>query len=187
MYEGGSGLDQRIEAGNPGYADAIVFLISAATWSAIAAAAFYPAFQAMVLRWWIGGLRFGDLTVTSKLRTGQVYRAYVRLLLYGLLFGLALSVAGAMAFALMELVKRTIEIPEIQELVTVGAMAIGYMIFALGYSTIYQATVKLTLWRAGMETVEISGVDALNRVKAAGRAASPVGEGLADALQVGGI
>ena len=187
VNEGGSGLDRRIEASNPGYADAIVLLISAATWSAIAAAAFYPAFQAMVLRWWIGGLRFGDVTVRSQLRTGQVYRAYFRFLLYGLLFGLALSVAGAIAFAIIELAKRTIQIPEIEELVTVGTLAIGYMIFALGYSTIYQATVKLTLWRAGMETVEISGVDALNRVKAAGRPASPVGEGLADALQVGGI
>ena len=187
VNEGGSGLDRRIEASNPGYADAIVLLISAATWSAIAAAAFYPAFQAMVLRWWIGGLRFGDVTVTSRLRTGQVYRAYFRFLLYGLLFGLALSIAGAIAFAIIELAKRTIQIPEIEELVTVGAMVLGYMIFALGYSTIYQATVKLTLWRAGMDSVEMSGVDALNRVKAAGRPASPVGEGLADALQVGGI
>ena len=32
-------------------------------WSVIAVAVLYPAFQAMVLRWWISGLRFGELTV----------------------------------------------------------------------------------------------------------------------------
>jgi hypothetical protein len=61
------------------------------------------------------------------------------------------------------------------------------MIVALGYSTIYQATVKLALWRLAMETAEISGVAALDRVKAAGRPSSAVGEGLADALHLGGI
>src|ERR1043165_3414302 len=44
-------------------------------WLVIAIAALYPAFQAMVLRWWISGLRFGELTATSHLRTGAVYRS----------------------------------------------------------------------------------------------------------------
>jgi hypothetical protein len=38
-----------------------------------------------------------------------------------------------------------------------------------------------------MESAEISGIAALDKVKAAGRPTSAVGEGLADALQVGGI
>ena len=47
-------------------------------WSVIAVAVLYPAFQAMVLRWWISGLRFGELTVTSHLRTRAVYALYLR-------------------------------------------------------------------------------------------------------------
>jgi hypothetical protein len=61
------------------------------------------------------------------------------------------------------------------------------MALMLGYSTIYQATVKLALWRHGVESVEIDGLDVLDKVKAAGSPGSPVGEGLADALNVGGI
>jgi hypothetical protein len=47
--------------------------------------------------------------------------------------------------------------------------------------------VKLGLWRCVIETLEISNSGALENVAAAGEPASPVGEGLADALNVGGI
>jgi uncharacterized membrane protein YjgN (DUF898 family) len=187
VNEGGSGLAARVEAGNPGFARAIVFFIGAAVWSALAAAVFYPAFQAMMLRWWSAGLRFGDVTVTSRLRTGQIYRAYLRFLLYGILFAIGFSFVAAAALGAGDLLKGTFPSPEAEELITIGAIVVGYMIVMLGYSTIYQATVKLALWRLGTEAAEISGVAALDRVKAAGRPTSAVGEGLADALHLGGI
>jgi uncharacterized membrane protein YjgN (DUF898 family) len=187
MNEGGSGLAARIEASNPGFGRAIIFFIGAAVWSALAAAVFYPAFQAMMLRWWSAGLRFGDATVTSRLRTGQVYRAYLRFVLYGILFALGFSFVGAAALSAADLLEGKFPSAEAEELITVGAVVAGYMIVALGYSTIYQATVKLALWRLGMEAAEISGIAALDRVKAAGRPTSALGEGLADALHVGGI
>ena len=34
----------------------------------------------MVLRWWLAGLRFGDVTVTTSLRKRQIYGVYVRFL-----------------------------------------------------------------------------------------------------------
>ena len=61
------------------------------------------------------------------------------------------------------------------------------MAVALAYSTIYQATVKLRLWKAASESLELSGLEVLGRVNAAGAPGSAVGEGLADALNVGGI
>jgi hypothetical protein len=70
--------------------------------------------------------------------------------------------------------------------VTVAGIA-AYVAIALGYSTIYQATVKLGLWRCLVESLDISNLATLERVSAAGEPASPVGEGLADALSVGGI
>jgi hypothetical protein len=57
----------------------------------------------------------------------------------------------------------------------------------LGYSAIYQGTVKLTLWRSGVDTMALDGAAALDGVKAEGAASSAVGEGLADALNVGGF
>src|SRR5262249_23084331 len=51
-------------------------------WLLIAVAVLYPIFQAMVLRWWVSGLRFGAVAVTSHLRTTQVLGVYGRFLGY---------------------------------------------------------------------------------------------------------
>ena len=74
-----------------------------------------------------------------------------------------------------------------KEIVTTLAGLAAYVAIALGYSTIYQATVKLGLWRCVVESLDISNLAVLEKVTAAGQPASPVGEGLADALSVGGI
>jgi hypothetical protein len=57
----------------------------------------------------------------------------------------------------------------------------------LGYSTIYQVIVRQRMWRLSFETANLSGLQALDNVKAAGAASSAFGEGLADALDVGGL
>ena len=74
-----------------------------------------------------------------------------------------------------------------KEIVTTLAGLAAYVAIALGYSTIYQATVKLGLWRCVVESLDISNLAVLEKVTAAGQPASSVGEGLADALSVGGI
>jgi hypothetical protein len=43
-----------------------------------------------------------------------------------------------------------------------------------------------SLWQLGMESLQLSGLSALDRVKASGGPSSALGEGLADALNVGG-
>ena len=46
--------------------------------SVLVAILLYPVFQAIVYRWWLSGLRFGGIAVTSRLRIGQVYVIYLR-------------------------------------------------------------------------------------------------------------
>jgi uncharacterized membrane protein YjgN (DUF898 family) len=184
---GGSGLAERIEATNPNYVTAIIFLIGVAIWSVVAAAAFYPAFQGMILRWWISGIRFGDLSVSSDLYIGHIYRAYARFLVYGLMFAGGCVIVASVGLTLAAPFRVKLNLMEADELIGAAIVILGYMILMLGFSTIYQATVKLALWRVGMESAEISGIAVLDRVKAGGRPASAVGEGLADALNVGGF
>jgi uncharacterized membrane protein YjgN (DUF898 family) len=184
VRHGGSGLEARIESSNPGLAEALGFAIMACSWAALAAAVLYPVFQAMVLRWWLSGLRLGSLAVTSQLRTAQVYRAYFGFLLYGLLFAVAVGIIGFLGAGL---INALVESAETAGIVVPGLLVIGYVVIALGYSTIYQGTVKLSLWRLGAESLELSGLAALDHVKATGKASSALGEGLADALNVGGF
>jgi hypothetical protein len=123
--------------------------------------------------------------VFSRLRTAQVFGVYARFLWYALLFTLVavvLVIAGALV--LRPLTAGLDGIPK--EIVDTVALLAAYVAIALGYSTIYQATVRLGLWRCLVESLDLSNLSALERVSAAGEPASPVGEGLADALNVGG-
>ncbi len=186
LEQGGGDVMAHIESGNPAFANVIVFAMLMGGLAACAAALLYPAFQAMVLRWWSSGLRFGEFELRSSLRTRQVYGAYVRLLWYAILFCIALAVIGVPALLVVGVLAGTDHAGAVGEIAATGLLLAGYVIIALGFSTIYRATVMLSLWRLGMESLQMSGLSALDRVKASGGPSSALGEGLADALNVGG-
>jgi uncharacterized membrane protein YjgN (DUF898 family) len=169
-----------------GLAGAVVFATLTGVWLLLSFAIFYPAFQTMVLRWWVSGLRFGDVAVSSRLRMAQVFAIYARFLGYALLFTVVVSVVLLLGALVLPNLPGELD-PIYKEIVSTVLVLGAYVATALGYSTIYQATVKLGLWRCVIETLEISNSAALENVAAAGEPASPVGEGLADALNVGGI
>jgi len=62
-----------------------------------------------------------------------------------------------------------------------------YVVIALGYSALYQVKLRLGLWRIMVETLDLTNIAALENVSSVGAPSSPVGEGLADALNVGGF
>ena len=175
-----------IEGAYPGFAAAILYVLLAATWAVVAAAILYPAFQAMVLRWWLSGLRFGAIAATSRLRAGSLYSVYTRFLGQALVLAFLIGIVAAALFFLIRVVSQAFGLGETAEtLATATAFAL-YVVAALGYSTLYQVGVRLRLWRLGLESVELVGLGVLNGVKAAEQTSSAIGEGLADALHVGG-
>src|SRR6185295_16958387 len=80
-----------------GTGPAVAASILGTLWLVIAVAVLYPAFQAMVLRWWISGLRFGELTATSHLRTGTIYGLYWRFVWMSLVLAAVVGVVGFFA------------------------------------------------------------------------------------------
>ncbi len=145
----------------------------------------YPLFAAMMMRWWISGLRFGALTAQSHLRTSQVYRIYLRFIAVLVLFLLLIfALAGAGTFIVDRLIKPS---ADARELLASIVMIVLYVVIVLGASTIYQVVVTFAMWRLAAQTAELSAVDALESVCAAGVPSSALGEGLADALGVGGV
>jgi uncharacterized membrane protein YjgN (DUF898 family) len=178
--------DQSSWLESSGLAGAVVLAVLSGAWLLLSVAILYPVFQAIVLRWWISGLRFGEVAIRSRLRTAQVFAVYARFIGYAALFSLAaglLIAAGGLAVS-----KIVGELDSVlDEIVTSVLGVAAYVAVALGYSAIYQGTVKLGLWRCIIESLDVSNITALERVAAAGEVASPIGEGLADALNVGGI
>ncbi|MEI9806086.1 MAG: DUF898 family protein [Pseudolabrys sp.] len=184
--EGGSDeVMSRIEATNPALAGAVVFAMLMGGTSVALAALLYPAYQAMVLRWWLSGLRFGDIEVHSLLRTRHVYGAYMRFLWYAILFCIVATIFGATGLIAIGALAGNEKSGAAGEIAATVVLLVGYVFVALGFSMIYRATVLLSLWQLGMESLQLSGLSALERVKAEGRPSSALGEGLADALHVG--
>jgi hypothetical protein len=132
-------------------------------------------------------LRFGEVAVKSRLRTAQIYGVYARFLAYALLFTLVAAIVAAIgAYSVSRITPYTSDTVRTEVITTALGLA-AYVAAALGYSAIYQATVKLGLWRCVIETLDVSNVSILEQVAGAGEPASPIGEGLADALNVGSL
>lgn len=187
MFADDGSFRGRFEDLGPAFAGAVVFAGAGAIWSILAATLLYPAFRAITLRWWISGLRLGPMTATSRLRTGQIYRAYLRFLVFSMLFGI---IGGGAAVLVVALVAGLSYLMGKSPAVEISSAVLGiatYVFMALGYSAIYQGTVLIRFWRLSFEMTEFTGLEALEGVEARGRAASPLGEGLADALDVGGL
>lgn len=187
LARGGEDALSRIESVSPNFGAALALALLAGVWSAISAALLYPAFQAMVLRWWASGVRFGEVTATSRLRTGQMYGVYLRFVLYAVAFAIVILVVFAIVLLLYRSLFGALARSDQAEIVGAAAAIVGYVVVVLGSSTIYQATVKLGSWRVAFESLEFSGLEALDRVQARGAPSSAFGEGLADALNVGGL
>jgi uncharacterized membrane protein YjgN (DUF898 family) len=186
LSQGGDDVMSRIEATNPALGAVIVFAMLMGGTAAAMAALLYPAFQAVVLRWWSSGLSFGEIEMRSKLRMRHVYGAYMRFLWYAILFSIALAVIVVPVFRTVSVLTGGDRVSAAGEITATAILLAGYVIVALGFSTIYRATVMLSLWQLGMESLQLSGLSALDRVQASGRPSSALGEGLADALNVGG-
>ena len=90
MKRGGDDVMSRLEGA--GLAPAAVIAVLSIGWSVLALALLYPVFQAMVLRWWISGLRFGELNVASDLSTRAVYAIYLRFMWIALVAGIVFAI-----------------------------------------------------------------------------------------------
>ena len=103
-----------------------------------------------MLRWWSSGLCFGDLEVRSRLRIRHVYAAYARFVGYAILFSMAVGVVGAIALVMVGAMAGVAKLGAGGEILATLFLLAGYVVTALGFSTIYRATVLLSLWQLGM-------------------------------------
>ena len=159
--------------------------------SVLAAILLYPVFQAIVYRWWLSGLRFGDITVTSRLRIGQVYLMYLRYIGIVWLFMIGATIGiGILVSAIFALLKAFHIAPNQIPGHDVAGAGIGilfYAAFALAVSAIHHVLISFGLWRAAAQSAEISNAPTLDTVKAKAGFSSALGEGLVDALGFGSV
>src|SRR5258708_31100469 len=104
----------------------------------------------MGMRWWFGGLRLGGAAVTSDLRMRRYYGAYLRYLLYVLLFSIAFAAAAGIVLGLGYVALRgQIDFDKtslLRDGVAAGSGLVAFLIFILGCSTLYHVVVKMLWW-----------------------------------------
>src|SRR4029078_4129446 len=137
LKQGGDDMISQIEGSNPNLGGSIVFGMLMSGISMTIAALLYPALQAVVLRWWSCGLRFGTIEVQSHLRMRNVYGAYARFVGYAILFSMAMGIVAAVVLGMIG-AATSIGVGTAGEITATLAALIGYVIAALGYSTIYR-------------------------------------------------
>jgi uncharacterized membrane protein YjgN (DUF898 family) len=158
-------------------------------WAACSGTILLPAFLAIAMRWWLGGLRIGGAAVASDLRMRSVYGAFVRFVLQLIGFSIAFFFAAAHVVGQIGLSK-TIDFSVVstpRDAILAAGGIIAYVVFVLGSSTIYQVVVRFRIWQLAVDSLTVSGLATLDDVKARPAHATAFGEGLADALGTGSL
>jgi uncharacterized membrane protein YjgN (DUF898 family) len=159
----------------------------------VAAPFIYAAFKAVEWRWWISGIRFGDVRLESALAQGALVSLYWKVIGWLLLI---MAVFVAYLFACAGLIASLSQTP-IAKVFTPGNLqgnipmlvlaGIGYLAFILTLNVVMRVYLLRDLWVRLIDSTTVYGIDAAANVAVAGDLANAIGEGLADGLDVVGF
>lgn len=153
----------------------------------------YSYYKAVEWRWWLSGLRIGDVRVESTLQSGAFHGLYWKVIGWSMLFSTAFS---AVIAAAVGLVTRLSGAPAEQVSVAAAASSsipllvvpvIGYLAFALALSVVTRLYLSRDLWVKVLASIQLTGLESAANVTARGDLASAIGEGIADGLDVAGF
>lgn len=148
----------------------------------------YPLFRATELRWRLEGVRFGPVALRCTLRRRTVLGCYAALLAATLLIAIAgTAVLGIAAVAMPDRFAGLAAGSTSGQLAAFMVIAVTYLAVLAAFGIAKRVFVDRGVWVAVVAATTVSGLAALDHVKAAGAAAGSLGEGLADALDVGAV
>jgi uncharacterized membrane protein YjgN (DUF898 family) len=152
----------------------------------------YARYKAEEWRWWVSGLRFGGVTLHSKLEPNALTDLYWKVIGWSMLLSMGFGMLiGAIVTAvvrmgnLASLAAGTLAMAKGIPLLVVTV--IGYMALALGIGVVTRLYLSRDLWARVLASTEVRGISAAANVAAKGELATAVGEGIADGLDVAGF
>jgi len=153
----------------------------------------YAGFKAVEWRWWLSGIRFGEVRLESTMSRGDLVSLYWIAIgwiaLLGVIFlaylGVSLAlVVGASGMTFDEFFETKAFAGSIPLIVLA---VIGYLAFVLGVNLVMRVVLMRDLWLKVLDTVRVHNIGAAANVTAKGELASALGEGFADGLDVAGF
>jgi uncharacterized membrane protein YjgN (DUF898 family) len=151
----------------------------------------YAVYKAREWRWWVNGIRFGDVHFQSIIASGAFVGLYCKVMgwtvLIALVFGAwiaALGISGGLGQGQLtpETVALVVQKPHI-----LIAMAFGYLAAALAFGVVSRLYLRRDIGVRVVSATLVLNLAAAENVDARGGAASALGEGLSDSLDVGGF
>jgi uncharacterized membrane protein YjgN (DUF898 family) len=157
----------------------------------------YAAFKAVEWRWWISGIRFGGVSLESKLRRRDLFGLYWKVIGWALLLVAGFAAYETLcAFLLASMSGATIDrffnqIAVSRSLAASIPMAaltvVGYLAFVLSLNVVMRVYLLRDLWARVVASTSVHGIEAAANVSARGELANALGEGFADGLDIAGF
>jgi uncharacterized membrane protein YjgN (DUF898 family) len=153
----------------------------------------YAIYKACEWRWWVSGVRFGDVRFESKLTAGALAGLYGKVIGWSVLLLIALSIWGGGVGALAALViapkssSSQAIVTIMQNPVVLIVLAIGYIACALAFGVVVRMYLRRDVWARVVVSSVVYNLAAADNVAARGEAANALGEGFADNFDIGGF
>jgi uncharacterized membrane protein YjgN (DUF898 family) len=153
----------------------------------------YAQFKAIEWRWWISGIRFGEVHLKSDLRGRAFYGLYWKVIGWTFLLSLGL---GLYVFAVSALTMNVSGQSLAQAIGPDGIphapllavlTGIGYLAFVLAVNVVMRLYLQRDVWARVSASITVHDIGAAANVAARGDLASALGEGFADGLDVAGF
>jgi uncharacterized membrane protein YjgN (DUF898 family) len=150
----------------------------------------YARYKAEEWRWWVSGIRFGDVAAESKLEPGALTDLYWKVIGWYMVLGAGFSMlVGSAVTSVMRFSPEAAKNPD-QIMTSIPLLlvtVIGYLALALGLGVVVRLYLTRDLWTRVLKTTDVYNIEAAADVAARGDLASAVGEGIADGLDVAGF
>jgi uncharacterized membrane protein YjgN (DUF898 family) len=153
----------------------------------------YAAFKVIEWRWWVSGLRMGDVRFQSDLAAGDFVDLYwkwvgwVALLLVGLAMWYGIVVGLGYGYTDPRLTTAERFIIASQQIPVLIGLGVGYFAVALASGAVMRIYLMRDLWERIANSVTIHNLEAAENVAARGDTVSALGEGFADSLEMTGF
>jgi uncharacterized membrane protein YjgN (DUF898 family) len=153
----------------------------------------FAIYKALECRWWISGIRFGDVGFESKLAAGSLIGLYWKVIGWTVLIFILLSAwIGAVIFSAWAMFAGGQTTEEafaavVQQVPILIGLAAGYVIAALAFGTVVRLYLRRDVWARVAASALVYNLSAADNVTARGEAANALGEGFADSLDIGGF
>jgi uncharacterized membrane protein YjgN (DUF898 family) len=152
---------------------------------------FYAEFKAVEWRWWLSGVRFGEVRLESTLRRGDLTSLYWKTIGWCLLLSTALvayfTLCTGLTAGVGPIGQSFAPATLVQSSALLGVIGLGYLAFVLALNVVMRIYLLRDVWAKVVTSTTVHGIEAAANVSAMGDPATALGEGIADGLNVAGF